>query len=77
MTDEWHPGPPPAVGWYRASVARAGQFYRWWDGAKCSLVATPWFSAEEAAEMAAMAAPADVQRRIWWAWPEAKREAKK
>ena len=77
MTDEWHPGPPPAVGWYRASVARAGQFYRWWDGAKWSLVATPWFSAEEAAEMAEMAAPADVQRRIWWAWPEAKREAKK
>ena len=77
MTDEWHPGPPPAVGWYRASVARAGQFYRWWDGAKWSLVATPWFSAEEAAEMAAMAAPADVQRRIWWARPEAKREAKK
>ena len=77
MTDEWHPGPPPAVGWYRASVARAGQFYRWWDGAKWSLVATPWFSAEEAAEMAAMAAPADVQRRIWWARPEAKREVKK
>ena len=77
MTDEWHPGPPPAVGWYRASVARAGQFYRWWDGAKWSLVATPWFSAEEAAEMAAMAAPADVQRRIWWARPEAKREGKK
>ena len=70
---EWHPGPPPAVGWYRASVARAGQFYRWWDGAKWSLVATPWFSAEEAAEMAAMAAPADVQRRIWWAWPEGKK----
>ena len=74
MTDEWHPGPPPAVGWYRASVARAGQFYRWWDGSKWSLVATPWFSAEEAAEMAAMAAPADVQRRIWWAWPKEARK---
>ena len=73
MTDEWHPGPPPAVGWYRASVARTGRFHRWWDGLKWSLVATPWFSAEEAAEMAAMAAPADVQRRIWWAWPEVKK----
>ena len=77
MTDEWNPGPPPAVGWYRASVARTGRFHRWWDGSKWSLVATPWFNAEEAAEMAAMAAPADVQRRIWWAWPEAKKEAKK
>ena len=77
MTDEWHPGPPPAVGWYRAGVARTGQFYRWWDGRLWSLAATPWFNREEAAEMAEMAAPADVQRRIWWAWPEAKREAKK
>jgi hypothetical protein len=77
MDVEWNPGPPPAVGWYRAGVARQGQFYRWWDGSKWSLAATPWFNAEEAAEMAAMAAPADVQRRIWWAWPEAKRGAKK
>ena len=73
MDVEWNPGPPPAVGWYRASAARKSQFLRWWDGAKWSLVATPWFSAEEAAEMAAIAAPADVQRRIWWAWPEVKK----
>ena len=70
---EWHPGPPPAVGWYRASVARAGQFYRWWDGSKWSFAATPWFNAEEAAEVAARAAAADVQRRIWWSWPEGKK----
>lgn len=73
MTDEWNPGPPPAVGWYRASVARTGRFHRWWDGRLWSLAATPWFNREEAAEMAAMAAPADVQRRIWWAWPEVKK----
>ena len=77
MDVEWNPGPPPAVGWYRASVARKGPFYRWWDGSKWSLVATPWLNADEAAEMAVIAASPDVQRRIWWAWPKARKEAKK
>ena len=66
---EWHPGPPPAPGWYLASVARTGQFYRWWDG-QWSVCATPWFDAAAAAAAAEIPAPADVQRRIWWAWPE-------
>ena len=73
MTDEWNPGPPPRPGWYLASVARAGRFYRWWDGKLWSVVATPWFDAEEAGEIAGIPAPADVQRRIWWAWPEVKK----
>jgi hypothetical protein len=38
-----------------------------------SVVATPWFDAEEAGEIAGIPAPADVQRRIWWAWPEGKK----
>jgi hypothetical protein len=73
MTIEWNPGPPPAVGWYRASVTRKGQFLRWWDGAKWSRAATPWFDRDEAAQVAAMAAPATVQRRIWWSWMEEKK----
>ena len=74
MHDEWNPSPPPQVGWYRASVSRQGQFYRWWDGKLWSVVATPWFDAEEAGAVAEIPAPADVQRRIWWTWPKEARK---
>ena len=73
MTIEWNPGPPPAVGWYRASVARKGQFFRWWDGSRWSRAATPWFDRDEAAKVAAIAASENVQRRIWWSWMEEKK----
>ncbi len=66
MQDEWNPGPPPAVGWYRASVARTGQFWRWWDGSRWSEAATPWFDAAAAGEVAEVPAPAGIQRLIWW-----------
>lgn len=28
----WHKGPPPFVGWWNASIERADDVWRWWNG---------------------------------------------
>jgi hypothetical protein len=35
----WRWGPPPSIGWWPASVSRAPQWLRWWDGKKWSRAA--------------------------------------
>ena len=32
----WQQGKPPKIGWYWASIARADNIVRWWNGEKWS-----------------------------------------
>lgn len=37
----WHDGPPPHIGWWNASVMKAKDCWRWWDGKVWSLPMFP------------------------------------
>jgi hypothetical protein len=36
---KWHKGPPPAIGWWPASITQDMHCLRWWDGKAWSRVA--------------------------------------
>lgn len=45
----WHSGPPPHIGWWPASVSRAPDALRWWDGEMWSCAAFEGFCPTDAA----------------------------
>lgn len=60
----WHSGPPPAIGWWPASINRNFGPIRWWDGVSWSLPAyrgDPMWLVEQAA-----AAKEERSYRVWW-----------
>lgn len=55
MSDRtWHTGNPPHVGWWNASIFRAGGAWRWWNGKHWSLVVYDNFDLEYAARRATL-----------------------
>lgn len=65
----WRSGPPPSIGWWNASVSKAEDCWRWWNGEKWSRPAWPEFSATYAAKRAKMTA--NLQDAFWNDyWPE-------
>ena len=50
----WHKGPPPSIGWWPASRLRNPGILRWWNGKSWSTAAHVVYTAEEAAETAAV-----------------------
>lgn len=68
----WHGGPPPHVGWWKASSLYGVMVWRWWDGHQWSIPASPLYSAKEAAEVAYV--PTDISGVEWTDyWPEGAR----
>ena len=37
MTEKWHKGPPPSVGWWPVESKPHGGAIRWWDGEHWSI----------------------------------------
>jgi hypothetical protein len=77
MSDEWHKGPPPSIGWWPASSCMAKDALRWWDGMYWSCVAFIDDSDEEAARYAGRRSRYQT-RQIKWrnrpaSWPERSR----
>lgn len=66
---EWHGGPPPAIGWWPASVYRDARTLRFWDGDRWSGSARPEMTARQAAAAAASWTPPQVAvewAARWW-----------
>ena len=73
MTErKWHSGPPPHVGWWQASIERAGGRWRWWDGCRWSVTGFEDMTSEDAAFVASCVSRlADVFPVEWTTyWPE-------
>lgn len=60
----WRSGPPPHVGWWNASVCRARDAWRWWNGEAWSRAAYPEQTAAGAA-LEARRASVPVERVEW------------
>ena len=79
MKRVWHKGPPPHIGWWNASLGRSCDAWRWWDGTKWSISATPSMSSWQAAAKSEYKSNGEVQRQIEWTdyWPENARVERK
>jgi hypothetical protein len=63
---KWHSGPPPHVGWWNASVGCDPEVWRWWNGWRWSLPATPITSPLSARNAATMSASQPTNLCIQW-----------
>ena len=71
MTERiWRSGPPPHIGWWNASVTRAEDKWRWWNGTEWSHSVSATARTTDAAHFAKQISPD--QDRIKWTdyWPE-------
>ena len=66
----WRSGPPPSIGWWNASVYKAGDRWRWWDGKCWSYPAYPEFSMSEVLEAVKLKHLSNTS--VYWNdyWPE-------
>lgn len=74
---EWHSGPPPHVGWWLASVAKAPNIWRWWNGEVWSKDVHEAADADMACAIS-MRAAIESPTAIFWSdyWPENARVAR-
>jgi hypothetical protein len=65
---KWNSGPPPAVGWWNASLTKHPAMWRWWNGKRWSIAAHDQHCAAEAAERAVVLSKSNnrVQWRNYW-----------
>lgn len=79
MKRVWFKGPPPHIGWWNASLGRSCDAWRWWDGEKWSVPATPTTPAGLAAAKSEVKSSSQVQPYIEWTdyWPENARVERK
>jgi hypothetical protein len=71
----WHKGPPPSIGWWPAGIFRDATILRWWNGKSWSTGAHVVYTAEEAAETAAVEATMSDIRIAQVRFSEAMRDA--
>lgn len=71
MSDRvWHKGPPPFSGWWNASMQKAEDSWRWWDGENWSYPLGESSRLEYVTSMSRV--PAFPQEKVEWTdyWPE-------
>ncbi len=68
----WRSGPPPHIGWWNASVNKANQIWRWWNGEYWSRVAHEETDDSELASIRASKKSIFNIEDIFWTdyWPE-------
>lgn len=71
MTDKWNLGPPPHVGWWKASIKKSESLWRWWDGKHWSMTAYDTEDAHEVVLWAGTVSGYEVSEVFWCHdWPE-------
>ena len=65
---QWFSGPPPAVGWWPASIgAKFTDVYRWWDGSEWSQPAFASYHASISSDVAHLKSHNN-DRMLWRHW---------